>query len=114
MRLLALIAALAVPAALRAQAVVTAPAPERVAVTVYRNPDRGMESLNLQWLGGYALVSETRHVHLLEGENELRFEGVTSGMVPQSAIVTGLGEAVVEKNRDARLQLLGVLFVVLF
>ena len=36
-------------------------------------------------------------------ESELRFEGVTSGIVPQSAIVTGLGEAVLEKNRDARL-----------
>ena len=28
---------------------------------------------------------------------------MTSGIVPQSAIVTGLGEAVIEKNRDARL-----------
>ena len=37
------------------------------------------------------------------GDSELRFEGVTSGIVPQSAIVTGLGEAVLEKNRDARL-----------
>ena len=37
------------------------------------------------------------------GESELRFEGVTGGIVPQSAIVTGLGEAVLEKNRDARL-----------
>src|SRR5688500_2239968 len=82
---------------------VTSPAPDRVAVTVYRNPDRGLEPLNLQWLGGYALVSETRRVSLPAGESELRFEGVTSGIVPQSAIVTGLGEAVIEKNRDARL-----------
>ena len=72
-------------------------------MTVYRNPDRGLEPLNLQWLGGYALVSETRRVSLPAGEIELRFEGVTSGIVPQSAIVTGLGEAVLEKNRDARL-----------
>jgi hypothetical protein len=103
MRALALIAALLLPAALNAQAVVTSPAPERVAVTVYRDPDRGLRPLNLQWLGGYALVSETRRVRLPAGESELRFEGVTSGIVPQSAIVTGLGEAVLEKNRDARL-----------
>ncbi|HUE78333.1 MAG TPA: hypothetical protein VMN38_01700 [Sphingomicrobium sp.] len=83
--------------------IVTSPAPDRVAVTVYRNPDRGLEPINLQWLGGYALVSETRRVSLPPGTSELRFEGVTSGIVPQSAIVTGLGEAVLEKNRDARL-----------
>src|SRR3982751_3478065 len=103
MRVLVLIAALLLPAALQAQAVVISQAPERVAVTVYRDPDRGLEPLNLQWLGGYALVSEIRHVRLPAGTSELRFEGVTSGIVPQSAIVTGLGEAVLEKNRDARL-----------
>src|SRR5574338_240963 len=103
MRLFAFLAALAVPAQLQAEAVVTSPGPARVAVTVYRNPDRGLEQMNLQWLGGYALVSETRRVQLPAGESELRFVGVTSGIVPQSAIVTGLGEAVIEKNRDARL-----------
>ncbi|WP_028968754.1 DUF4139 domain-containing protein [Sphingomonas sp. URHD0057] len=103
MRALVLVAALALSARIDAQAIVTSPAPERVAVTVYRNPDRGIEPLNLEWLGGYALVSETRRVRLPAGESELRFEGVTSGIVPQSAIVVGLGEAVLEKNRDARL-----------
>ena len=103
MRPLALLAALALPAPVIAQAIVNSPAPDRVAVTVYRNPDRGLDPLNLEWLGGYALVSETRRVRLPAGESELRFEGVTSGIVPQSAIVTGLGEAVLEKNRDARL-----------
>jgi hypothetical protein len=103
MRPLLLIAALLPPAPIMAQAVVSSPAPDRVAVTVYRNPDRGSEPLNLGWLGGYALVSETRQVSLPAGSSELRFEGVTSGIVPQSAIVTGLGEAVLEKNRDAKL-----------
>ena len=98
-----LIAALALSAQAHAQSIVTSPAPARVAVTVYRNPGRGMEPMNLDWLRGYALVSETRRVRLPAGESELRFEGVTSGLVPQSAIVTGLGEAVLEKNRDARL-----------
>src|SRR4051812_25256936 len=103
MRVLVLLVALALSARATAQAIVSSPGPERVAVTVYRNPDRGLEPLDLQWLGGYALVSETRRVTLPAGESELRFEGVTSGIVPQSAIVTGLGEALLEKNRDARL-----------
>src|SRR5690349_9011135 len=103
MRALALYltAALSVPAS--PQPIVTSAAPDRVAVTVYRDPNRGLSPFNLEWLGGYALVSEVRHVRLPAGESELRFEGVTSGIVPQSAIVTGLGPAVLEKNRDARL-----------
>ena len=105
-----LLALLALAARVDAQAIVSSPGPDSVAVTVYRNPDRGLEPLNLQWLGGYALVSETRHVRLPAGESELRFEGVTSGIVPQSAIVTGLGEVVLEKNRDARLLSPGALF----
>src|SRR3954469_16761594 len=103
MRAFAFLAALLFPTALTAQSIVTSPAPDRVAVTVYRNPDRGLEPINLGWLGGYALVSETRHVRLPAGETELRFQGVTSGIVPQSAIVTGLGSGVIEKNRDAKL-----------
>jgi hypothetical protein len=86
-----------------AQAVITSAAPERVAVTIYHDPERGTQPLNLQWLGGYALISETRRVRLPAGSSELRFEGVASGILPQSAIVTDLGEAVLEKNRDARL-----------
>jgi hypothetical protein len=101
--LAALALALGLSGVVHAQAVVTSPSPERVAVTVYRNVERGLQPLNLEWLGGYALVSETRHVRLPPGESELRFEGVTSGIIPQTAILTGLGEAVLEKNRDARL-----------
>ena len=103
MRAAALLLVAAVSAHGGAQPIVSSAAPERVAVTVYRNPDRGIEGMNLQWLGGYALVSETRRVRIPAGTSELRFEGVTSGIVPQSAIVTGLGPAVIEKNRDARL-----------
>src|SRR5918997_3836443 len=103
MRALALLLGLGLAAQASAQSLVTSAAPDKVAVTVYRNPERGLEPLNLQWLGGYALVSETRRVRLAAGESELRFEGVTSGIVPQSAIVTGLGPAVLEKNRDAKL-----------
>jgi hypothetical protein len=90
-------------AAANGQAIVTSPGPDRVAVTVYRDPNRGTGEMNLGWLNGIAMVSETRRVSIPAGESELRFEGVTDGMVPQTAIVTGLGDAVLEKNRDARL-----------
>ncbi len=103
MRAAVLLLALGAAAQASAQAIVASPAPDRVAVTVYRDPDRGLRPLNLSWLGGYALVSETRRVSLPAGSSELRFEGVTQGIVPQSAIVTGLGQAVLEKNRDTRL-----------
>ena len=62
MRLLFTLSALSFAAQAHAQAIVTSPAPDRVAVTVYRDSDRGLQPLNLGWLGGYALVSETRRV----------------------------------------------------
>jgi hypothetical protein len=89
------------PAAAGAQAIVTSSAPDKVAVTVYRSPCERCQ-MELQWLNGFAMVRETRHVSLPAGESELRFEGVAGGIVPQSAIVEGLGD-VVEKNRDAKL-----------
>ena len=90
--------------AAQAQSVVNSPAPASVDVTVYRNPSRGpAEELDLDWLGGFALVSETRTITLPPGESEIRFEGVAGGIVPQSAIVTGFPEGIVERNRDAYL-----------
>ncbi|MEL6874042.1 MAG: hypothetical protein AAGM33_01060 [Pseudomonadota bacterium] len=78
--------------------------PTAVSVTVYRNPQRSSGTLmNLQYLGGYALVTEQRTIDLPAGEVELRFEGVAGGIIPQSAIVTGLADGVIEKNRDAAL-----------
>lgn len=104
MRLLALLALLIAPLPAAAQSVVTSPRPERVAVTVYRDLNRGSnERLNFDWLNGYALISETRTVSLPAGASELRFEGVASGIVPQSAIVSGLPDGIVERNRDAYL-----------
>jgi hypothetical protein len=85
-------------------AVVTSAAPDRVAVTFYRAPDRPPEApMTLQWLNGFALVSEVRRISLPAGEADIRFEGVAGGILPQSAIVTGLPGDVVEKNRDAYL-----------
>jgi hypothetical protein len=70
---------------------------------VYRAPYRGSGSIELNELEGFALVTETRVVHLPAGESRVRFEGVADGIEPASAIVTGLPSGVLEKNRDARL-----------
>ena len=82
---------------------VAAEAPSALSVTVYRAPYRVSGSIDLDRLEGFALVSETRVVHLPAGESRLRFEGVADGIEPASAIVTGLGDGVLEKNRDAAL-----------
>ena len=102
--LLAALAALAPAAPLAAQRIVTSPRPDSVDVTVYRDPGRSAsESFDLEWLEGYALVSETRRIRLPAGESDIRFEGVAAGLIPQSVIVSGLPEDVVERNRDALL-----------
>ena len=85
------------------QSIVASPGPDAVAVTVYRDPNREGGAFNLDWLGGYALVSERRRVTIPAGDSELRFEGVAGGILPQSAIVSGLDKRIVERNRDARL-----------
>jgi hypothetical protein len=82
---------------------VDASAPQTISVTIYRAPYRDTGSINLDRLGGFALVTETRTVHLPAGESRLRFEGVVDGIQPETAIVTGLPEGVIEKNRDAAL-----------
>ena len=93
-----------VAASAEAQPVVTSPQPDRIAVTVYRDPQRSPDTApNLEWLNGYALISEVRQIDLPAGESEIRFEGVAGGLIPQSAIVTGLPEGIVERNRDAYL-----------
>jgi hypothetical protein len=103
-RLLLLLAFGLAGASAGAQTIVSSPRPDRVGVTVYRDPQRQAEQrLNLQWLNGFALISETRRVTLPAGETELRFEGVAGGILPQSAIVTGLPEGIIERNRDAYL-----------
>jgi hypothetical protein len=78
--------------------------PQSVAVTVYRAPSRQAgEKMQLQWLNGFALISETRRIDLPAGEAEIRLEGVAGGIVPESAIVTGVPQGVTEKNQDAQL-----------
>lgn len=100
--LVLLLVAFAAPAA--AQRIVTSRGPDAVAVTVYRDPGRWHgQAPALQWLNGYALVSETRRISLPSGESTIRFEGVAGGIMPQSAIVSGFPDGIVERNRDAYL-----------
>ena len=100
---LGLLALLWFPTAAKAQPV-TSPGPDAVSVSIYRAPDRGPQSeMRLSWLQGYALITETRTVRIPAGRGMIRFEGVAAGILPESAIVTGLPTGVREKNLDADL-----------
>jgi hypothetical protein len=81
---------------------IAASAPTELSVTVYRAPARDGESLDLDELEGFALVSETRTVSIPAGVSRVRFEGVADGIEAVSAILTGLPTGIIEKNRDAR------------
>jgi len=74
-----------------------------VSVTIYRDPDRGEGPMDRNWPRGYALISETRTFAVPAGDSVIRFEGVSEGLLPETAIVTGLPNGVREKNRDSRL-----------
>ncbi len=87
-----------------ARETIDASTPEKFAVTVYRDPDRGRDDdMNRDWPRGFAMISETRRVTLPPGESTIRFEGVAEGMVAVTAIVTGLPGGTIEKNRNADL-----------
>jgi hypothetical protein len=79
---------------------VTVPREGNLSVTVYRAPDRPDGPLSLDNLNGFALVTETRTVNVPQGDNRIRFEGVADGIEAESALITGLPDAVIEKNRD--------------
>jgi hypothetical protein len=85
------------------QAIVQSERIDAVSVTLYREPGRAEGAIRPGWPGGYALVTETRTIRVPAGRSIIRFEGVAEGMLPESAIVTGLPRPVNEKNRDARL-----------
>lgn len=97
------LAMLAFPPAAHAEpAVVLSAAPDRVAITLYRDPNRSPGSdINRDDPSSFALIAETRTVTLPPGEVVVRFEGVASGIVPQSAILFGTSPR--ERNRDAAL-----------
>jgi hypothetical protein len=86
-----------------AQVVREASAPVDRAVTIYRAPARHGGAMKLGALGGFAVITETRVVDLPAGESRLRFSGVADGILPESAIISGLPGGVIEKNQDAAL-----------
>jgi len=98
--------ALALAAALPAHAAtITSSAPEKVAVTLYRDGDGPFQTL-APWQRaqaaekGLILVTETRVVDLPAGRHTVRFDGVAEGLIPQSAAVEGLPGKAVERNYD--------------
>jgi hypothetical protein len=94
---------IAASAAASAANEVLAQPPADLIVTVYRAPYRDSGSIHLDYLDGFALVTETRLIRIPAGLSRIRFEGVADGIEPSSSIITGLPGRVVEKNRDARL-----------
>ena len=103
MRWLWLLFVLVLPASAWADPeVVTSRDVSDVAVTVYRDPYR-TGAMNANWPGGYALITETRTISIPRGDSQIRFENVAEGLLPETAIITGLPTGVREKNRDARL-----------
>ncbi len=85
-----------------AQVLVESDRIDATSVTLYRDPRPGAVPGGA-WPGGYALVTETRTISVPAGKSVIRFVGVSEGMMPETAIVTGLPRPVNEKNRDARL-----------
>jgi hypothetical protein len=100
--LLLLALAAAMPA--RAQTIVTSAGPDKVSVTLYRDPNRDTQNaINRSYPQGFALVTETRTVTIPAGPAVIRFEGVAGNILPESALVSGLPDGVEEKNLDANL-----------
>lgn len=105
MRLLALALLVVLPVQAQESTVVSAK-PERVALTVYRAPDRPSDQAidpKARDQQGYALVTETRTVTIPAGPATLRFEGVAGNIFAETAILTGLPDGVIERNLDADL-----------
>ncbi len=82
--------------------------PDEATVVIYR--DRPVDTVALMeqsrqpWSRldrqGLALIVETRTVDLPAGEGIIRFRGLATGVVPQSAVLEGLPAHVVERNAD--------------
>ena len=83
---------------------VQASAPSHHALTIYRDPDREEgDRMDRGRPRGLAMITETRTVTLPAGRSTLAFEGVAEGMVAVTAIVTGLPQGTIERNRNADL-----------
>ena len=81
--------------------VITSQLIDSTSVSIYRDPDRGDdETMDVDFLQGFALISEKRTITLPQGPAVIRFDGVAEGMIAISAIVTDLPGGTVQKNRD--------------
>jgi hypothetical protein len=81
------------------------PAPDDISVAIYH--DGGVSTEELMdpangWVvdSGLAMVVETREIDLPAGPSVIRFRGVASTMVPQTAAIDGLPGGVLEQNFD--------------
>lgn len=82
--------------------------PDTATVVIYRDQPVDTVALMAQsrqpWnrldREGLALIVETRTVDLPAGEGIIRFRGLATGVVPQSAVLEGLPAHVVERNAD--------------
>lgn len=82
--------------------------PDTATVVIYRDQPVDtvalMEQSRQPWnrldREGLALIVETRTVDLPAGEGIIRFRGLATGVVPQSAVLEGLPAHVVERNAD--------------
>ena len=108
-RLLAITTALTVLApTVWAQTESVSARPDTATVVIYRDQPVDtvalMEQSRQPWSRldreGLALIVETRTVDLPAGEGIIRFRGLATGVVPQSAVLEGLPAHVVERNAD--------------
>lgn len=89
---------------------VNSAAPDKVAVTLYR--DGQVDTAELRRGGGpdgLVLVRETRTVDLPAGLSRLKFENVADRIIPQSAALDDLPKGVKERNFDYNLMSPGAL-----
>lgn len=106
----ALAAPLAGPATAWAQAEVASARADRTSVVIYRDQpvdtarlmERAADPYDAEQLRaeGLALIVETRTLDLPAGEAVIRFQGVASGIAPQTALIEGLPGGTVERNAD--------------
>lgn len=104
--IIALLSGLATPAWSQASSV--SPGPDATTVVIYRfHPletsevlERGMEEPYFRARSGLAMIIESRTIDVPAGDGLIRFEGLATGVVPETAAVDGLPGDVIERNTD--------------
>lgn len=101
---MALIAGLATPAWGQVESV--SARPDRTQLVIYRfhpiNTSRSLETLReggaYAGRDGLAMIVETRTIEVPAGDGIIRFEGLTPGIIPETAAIDGLPGEVLERN----------------